>query len=384
MEDDEQHELTQRVKRLFEKLDNGQVKLGHVPQLIEALKQVKFDVKGNPILDTVARPVRLLANSIEHFQDEAGQTVAPATNALSLDVLGRPTDVSEVTLLECSKEGKFFGLTYDLYKESAQTVVLSAGISQDPSAGIANRNHAICAGLLVRIGKLMKNVLALSQGADNGEVIIGVNRMILESLTNLLFLLKNKTSKFFDQFVELSLGPERELYDLVKANVAKRNGKILPIEERMLSSIEEYCKKSGVQIETVSAKHQNWGGDMRQKLEKLNLGMVYSSSYRMSSHTVHGTWVDLLLSHLDYQNGMFYPNFESLQIDARVLLPHAHLALVGALEYLRTYFGNFEQIRQLCTRIEDLLARIDKVEVRHEKWLQQNRLHKADYPSSGD
>ncbi len=81
------------------------------------------------------------------------------------------------------------------------------------------------------------------------------------------FLVKEGEGKYYDQFVQYSLGPERELYDVVSRNVQARGGVSLPVELSMLRSIERLCEKSGLKIEDVSAKPRDWAGGMRQRLE---------------------------------------------------------------------------------------------------------------------
>src|SRR5205823_14501044 len=85
------------------------------------------------------------------------------------------------------------------------------------------RNQAICSGLLVRIVKFMRGSLAiLSHGDDLGEVILTHLRCIGESAINVRFLILKNDDSLFDQFVKVSLGPERELYDIIKKNITQR------------------------------------------------------------------------------------------------------------------------------------------------------------------
>jgi hypothetical protein len=62
----------------------------------------------------------------------------------------------------------------------------------------------------------------------------------MESAINLEFLASKNDDKYFDQFVKFSLGPERELYDIIEANVAARGGEVWPIEQRMFG-LNQQC-----------------------------------------------------------------------------------------------------------------------------------------------
>ena len=89
-------------------------------------------------------------------------------------------------------------------------------------------------------------------------------------------MVKNE-DRFFDQFVRFSLAPERNHYGVIQKNVAKRGGEILPIERRMLKSIDRVCRISGVDITDVKPKMGDWGGGLRNRLIALGEGEWYAA-----------------------------------------------------------------------------------------------------------
>src|SRR5579864_8893967 len=110
-------------------------------------------------------------------------------------------------------------------------------------------------------------VTQLSSKGDRAEVVSALCRSINESAINLEFLVHTNDDKYFDQFVKFSLGPERELYDIIQAKIAARGGDVWPIEYRMLKSINNVCQASGVKIEEVNRKYGDWGGGLRERLK---------------------------------------------------------------------------------------------------------------------
>lgn len=163
-------------------------------------------------------------------------------------------------------------LVFELYKEASSVLNLAAHLLDEAAnaKGGWPRNQAMCAGLMIRISKFMLVVTQLSAKRDRADVVFVLNRSILESAVNLEFLLTKNDAAIFDQFVKFSLGPERELYDSIQANIAERGGELLPIEKRMLDSINRVCQASGVKIEEVNQKYGDWGGGLRQRLKVLN------------------------------------------------------------------------------------------------------------------
>ena len=211
--------------------------------------------------------------------------------------LGEPVVVNAKTLQESIAGKSFSPLAFELYKEATCLVAVSSHVysSSSPEERVLPRNQAICAGLLVRIAKLMTTVANLiAQASDYADVVLALNRFITESATDLRFLVIKNEDRFFDQFVNFSLSSERELYDVIQSNLAERGGETWSIEQRMLRSIDKVCRLSGVTISDIQPKASNWGGGLRNRLKALGEDALYAMQQRIPSHAVHGTWVDLV------------------------------------------------------------------------------------------
>lgn len=282
--------------------------------------------------------------------------------------LGPPVDITEIegeTDIELVNERVF-----ELYKEVVGIVNLTAHLLDDTAAGRGGwaRNQAICAGLMIRIWKFMVVVVQLSATRNRADVVFALNRSIMESLINLEFLVTKNDEQFFDQFVRFSLGPERELYDVIKANVTARGGEMWPIEQRMLDSINDVCQASGVSIEEVNQKYGDWGGGVKERLKALNRETQYVAIQRLPSHAVHGSWVDLYKHHLAYdaKTSTFGPDTDFSSVDARLLGPVATLVLETTKPYLGRFFTAIPETKLLLSRIDDLIGRIVRADARHE------------------
>lgn len=262
-------------------------------------------------------------------------------------------------------------LVFELYKEALSVVNLAAHILDEAAAAKGGwpRNQAICAGLMIRIAKFMLVVVQLSAKGNRCEVVAALNRSIMESAINLEFLIRANDDRYFDQFVKFSLGPERELYDVIQANVAGRKGEVWPIEQRMLDSINDVCSISGVKIEDVARKYGDWGGGLRERLKAINKEEKYLGMQRMPSHAVHGTWVDLCKNHLEYdaKADVFSPDPRFSQVDARLLGPLAWLVLDAVKPYVGRFFSGIPESKMLLERIDDLRNRIREADAAHER-----------------
>ena len=261
-------------------------------------------------------------------------------------------------------------LAFELYKESSILLTIVGNIvesSDDEVVGVP-RNQAICVGLVIHISKLMLGVVQLASAGNRSEIIQTLNRCIMESAVNLTFLVMMNEDEHYDRFVAYSFGPERELYELINANILKNGGSIKPIETRMLRSIAEKCTISGVNIDEVPIKHREWATNMRERLKAIGRADLYTG-YRILSHSIHGTWMELLANDLDQDSktGLFKPHPDLANVDARILIPIARLVLDAASLYIKQFFTTIPAARFVVTRIETQIVRLTEVDAAHER-----------------
>ena len=284
--------------------------------------------------------------------------------------IGPPIEVTDEIIQACREKGQFGSLLFDLYREAGGllTVTSAAYVGYPADAVKLERNQAICAGLLVRISKLMLSVIKLSSGIEHGETVQALNRCIIESMVNVRYLLLKDSKAVYDKFVKNSLRPERELYGIIHENIKSRDGEQLAIESGMLKSILEKCEWSGVTIDEINPKAGSWGGSFENRVRALGFDeSAYSIMQGIPSHAIHGTWMDLLNNHLLRKEDGFEPNFDHTQTDGELLMPVALFAAEAAKQYLGSYFGH-NLAEPLYARLESLQARLMKVATSTEDW----------------
>ena len=285
-------------------------------------------------------------------------------------LVGPPVDVTEETLEACRIDGRFGALLFELYKEACRLICVSSNAYCSTSGDSLkfDRNQAICAGLMVRISKLMFSVAKLTADIEHGETVEILNRCIIESVINLRYLLLKDDDNVYDRFVKNSLVAERELRDMIQGNVKARGGETLAIEASMLRSIEDACQQSGVMLADINQKAGSWGGSFRDRLTALGYDWgAYTTLERIPSHAIHGDWVDLVKNHLLPKDEGFEPNSDRLTTDGKLLSPIGMFAIEAAREYLDKYFDgpSAEPLRQ---RLNSLQKRLFQVEYSRKDW----------------
>lgn len=278
-------------------------------------------------------------------------------------MLGPPTDVSVMGQPGVS----ISQLAFNLYRESTVLLNLVANLSGAEDLSLS-RNHAIEAGLAVRIMKFMTSVLALEADTvrDHGEVILALNRCIAESAMNLEFFCKAAAEEDYEQYIRSSLRAERDQQKLIEQNIQTR-GSELPIERRMKTSIARVFRLSGVSDIQELAKIPK-RKDYRQILESIGWGHAYPMIQGVPSHMVHGTWVDLILHHLEEAGTGFRAGPQPKRTDARLLLPVCLIVLQAVRSYVNSRFAH-QGAAPLIARIEDLFERVSAVNDAHEETL---------------
>lgn len=266
--------------------------------------------------------------------------------------LGAPTD-----------EHPFMQASVELLKEAGGVCLLMSGVVPDSSH---QRDAAICCGLLVRLGKLCRLMLADTCEVGGGQQL-ALSRQVIDTAASLLFLAEDRDGSRHQAFVENSLVAEREMARDIARRQRVDGGEAWPIEERMLGSIERTALAAGVGDVSALPSRSKIRWAKSEELVK-RLGPAAYTAYRAGSGQIHGNWHDLLRNHLEQVAGGFQPNFSPGTPRPQPLLTVALVAVIAARAYLtlrpgieRAYFEE---------RLNSLEARLAKVDELHERFLQ--------------
>lgn len=285
--------------------------------------------------------------------------------------LGPPFPIDSAAITACKAADDFTNLSFELYKEVGVVATVSAScyFGMPGSSHVMPRNQAICAGLLIRIAKFMTGIVVLTATRESREVAMALMRCIMDTAVTIRFLLLRDDNALYDEFVRRGLSPEGELFDLVQRNIAARSGEILPVEHRLLKTINGLVEASGLTIDDIPRQHRDWGGGLRKRLIALGIEDTYVGSQRMPSHAIHGTWVDLLIHHLEQTETGFRVKADFSRIDTRLLFPQSMAVLQAAADYLARFFGaHLGDLEPFSQRFKDLADRIATVDRAYEAW----------------
>lgn len=289
---------------------------------------------------------------------------------------GPPFPIDSKALAACNTADDFTSLSFELYKEVGLMTTASAScyVSLPGEPHVMPRNQAICAGLLIRVAKFISAIVVLTATQESREVTMALMRCIMDTSVTIRFLILKNDAAIYDEFVRRGLSPEAELFDLVKRNIATRGGESQPIERRLLKTITDLTVASELMIDDIPRHHRDWGGGLRKRLVALGIEDSYAGSQRIPSHAIHGTWVDLVIHHLEKIEAGWRLRPDFSKIDTRLLFPQSMMALQAAADYLRGFFGaHLEELKEVFQRFDDLSRRASEVERAYELWIESSR-----------
>jgi hypothetical protein len=165
---------------------------------------------------------------------------------------------------------------------------------QDRKPKAIDRYEAVVGGNIVRLTKLNTSFLQ-NVCERKSEICFILSRCIAETSINLKYILQEGEERVKRNYIKYSLITEKELWTVIKENVAKRDGDVLNIEARMITSIERSFEASDFELDEVRSSSR-WKS-IASRSEKVASPNFYEVFYGLARHAIHGNWQDILFNH---------------------------------------------------------------------------------------
>ncbi len=195
-------------------------------------------------------------------------------------------------------------------------------------------------------------------------------RLLAECIINLRYLIQNDSPDLFQSFLAYSLQHERGLANRIRENIKENEGTELPIERRMLNSIERTFLNSGIPAHALPKKKvHNWGDkNLYEKAKEVLLGEAYLAIFGGPSRNVHGGWHDLLQYHLE----CVAPEQFKANLEFNRPRPQPIYALTGLIAETLSGYAELlghPDVTPLFARLSDLFRRNQLASNLHEEYL---------------
>jgi DNA invertase Pin-like site-specific DNA recombinase len=161
----------------------------------------------------------------------------------------------------CRDTGDYKPVLFEWYKFVGSLCFCVVHLRPDSPAyqDIPRQNYYVLVGLLNRCARLMLSNVALSHEGKFGETTAIVDRCIFESSVKIIWLCHSTSNsdEEFTRYLADGLKTELEFKARIEADIAANGGTIMPIQERMLRSIDNHIAASGLTPDGIrSAKKQ--------------------------------------------------------------------------------------------------------------------------------
>lgn len=223
---------------------------------------------------------------------------------------------------------QFLELAVDLLMEATQYVRWATHLHD--SDGGWDCDHAVVAGNVARLWKLLRSVAVLSQVKLVGTVFLTAH-LAIETIIDIKYLIANFCPELIQNYVDAPM-------------------------------------------QKTSTGTDGWSRlDLPQKAKAIGFEHVEIFDIERAALHVHGSWLDLCALHInETDEGRYYMDQDGRALHPRVLLVTGRLALNATRDFL-LFAGDTAWAGKLVNSIEDLLNRLQTADALFDKLLSAQR-----------
>lgn len=276
--------------------------------------------------------------------------------------------VSEEELAAFTNEDDFIGLGVSLLIEAGSYVCIAANTLGEHEKW--DRDTAAIGGNLVRLYKMISAFLDQTVQRRRETSFIFA-RLIFETVVTIRYLVRYFSNELVASYVVNSFKHEIKLRTKIDQNIAARGGVILPIEDRMMKSIDRAFSSAGLSPEDFDGPtERNWGGkNLYEKASDLGMGDVYLAAFSGPSHSIHGAWGDIYSHCLHTEgDGLFSPKISWGYPRPQLISALANLSIFAVDDYFG-FIGGLELQEAVREHLTDLTLRLHALDQAHESYL---------------
>jgi hypothetical protein len=207
-------------------------------------------------------------------------------------LIPKPPTFSEEEMRTCREAGDYMPILFEWYRYVGLLCIFFISIRPDSPAynAVPPQHYYVLIGLLNRCARLMLSNLALSHEGNFGETTVIVDRCIFESAVKIIWLSYKASQDEFKRYLADGLKTELEFRARIELDIANDGGNILPIQTRMLKSIDRHIAASGLTPDEIKATKKQ--RDMAAIIDALGFD-------RLIYITAQKNWLSSCAWHMD-------------------------------------------------------------------------------------
>ena len=231
----------------------------------------------------------------------------------------------------------------------------------DRSPNELDRRQVVNLGHLARARSLMRSLFHLYGDDEHNEAIFALTRLILETTTNLRYLLSIDEPSLYSAFVHSGLKADVELFDDIQSKIKERGDEPeWSIEKGMKASVQRYVSASDITMDAVRKSSRRWSGSYYDRLKSLGEEDGYLYFQRMPSSAVHGDWSNMLSFHVHRDASGYVPERGSIVPVDSLFNPVTAFVCLAITEYLEVFHPDEEDFLEVVKGIFDAVMEAEK------------------------
>jgi hypothetical protein len=235
-----------------------------------------------------------------------------------------PIRFTEEEIKKCEDSKDFRKIFFDYYIFVIELVTVSVSIRADSpwiNKALSKLDWGILVWLLNRIRKTMYAQLPLIVEQKHNEVLMMLDRAILESCLNISWIIENLNEESSKKFVAYAIKKDLDLESLIHENSSNQGRELYEVEKRLINQRKLRIGESWMEELEIRELAKQYPDIKTLFKEVWDNGTMYAFWYTMQSHTVHWDWIWLrYMGYLKNTWGVYAPIIDDNEFDPVQLL----------------------------------------------------------------
>ena len=230
-----------------------------------------------------------------------------------------PLRFTEEELKKCENSKDFRKIFFEYYIFVIELVTVSVSIRADSpwiNKALSKLDWGVLIWLINRIRKTMYAQLPLMTEHKHNEVLMMLDRAILESCLNISWIIEHLNEESSKKFVAYAIKKDLDLENLIHENSSNQGRELYEVEKRLINQKNLRIGESWMEESEIRKLAKQYPDIKALFKEIWDNGTMYAFWYTMQSHTVHWDWIWLRYTgYLNKEWDRYDPIIEDIVFD---------------------------------------------------------------------
>ncbi len=211
-----------------------------------------------------------------------------------LKAFENPLRFTEEEIKRCENSKDFRKIFFEYYIFVIEIVTVSVSIRADSpwiNKSLSKLDWGVLIWLINRIRKTMYAQLPLMIEHKHNEVLMMLDRAILESCLNISWIIEHLNEESSKKFIAYAIKKDLDLESLILENSSNHGRELYEVEKRLINQRNFRIGESWMEESEIRELAKKYPDIKTLFKEIWDNGTMYAFWYTMQSHTVHWDWI---------------------------------------------------------------------------------------------